>query len=276
MMEASEFIALEVNGQEFGLDELLRPAQLTGRLQLITDAIDAALIHQAATSQAIAVSSEELQQAADDFRASKDLYDAQLTESWLAARGLTFEEWESLIESNLVKQKLREAITSGKVEQHFAENKLTFDSATISRLVLVDEDVARELRAQITEEGADFHSLARTYSIDDATRPAGGYAGELQRANMDAALEAAVFGAQPGKVVGPFKLDDGWHLIKIESLPAAKLDDALRETIKTKIFAQWLAEQRRNAKIKIPLLEMNALAVAEAEQEDTSFCATSE
>jgi putative peptide maturation system protein len=268
MTDTNAHTALEVNGQTFGLDELLKLAKLNGPLQLITDAIDVALICQAAASQGIEVSKEELQQAADDFRALNDLYDARSTETWLAAKSLTFEEWEWLIECNLLKEKLREAITSGKVEQYFAENKLAFDSAAISRLVVSDEDVARELRAQIAEEGADFHSLARSYSIDAATGLAGGYAGELQRANMEAAIEAAVFGAQTGKVVGPFKLDDGWHLIKIESLHAARLDDCLRETIKKQIFDEWLAEQRRKADIKIPLLDTVALPADEPEEEE--------
>jgi len=75
---------------------------------------------------------------------------------------------------------------------------------------------------------------------------------------MEAAVESAVFGAQPGNVVGPFKLEDGWHLIKVELLHRANLDDALRETIKAEVFAQWLEERLRKATIKIPLLEVIA------------------
>jgi parvulin-like peptidyl-prolyl isomerase len=80
---------------------------------------------------------------------------------------------------------------------------LHFDKAAISRLVLADEGVARELRAQIVEDGADFHALTREYSIHAETRPAGGYAGLVIRTDMEPALEAAVFGSQPGKIVGP-------------------------------------------------------------------------
>jgi putative peptide maturation system protein len=206
------------------------------------------------------VSDEELQLAADDFRAAHELYEAEATEAWLAARRLTFADWESLIENNLLREKLCEAITAGKIEQHFAENKLAFDAAEISRLVVADEDIARELRVEITEEDGDFHSLARSYSIDGATRMAGGYAGKFKRADMEAIVEAAVFGASPGKVLGPFKSDDGWHLIKVETVHRAELDDALRETIKTQVFAEWLEERLRKAEIKIPLLKVAALA----------------
>jgi putative peptide maturation system protein len=265
MSELTEYIVLEINGEEVSLYDALRPAKARGDLQFVQEAIDTTIIRQAAENRAIEVSSEELQQAADDFRSAHDLNDAEATQAWLDARHLTFEDWELLIEDNLLKQKLCDSITAGKIEQHFAENRLSFDAAAISRLVISDEGVARELRAQITEDGADFYALARKYSIDTATGPAGGYAGELSRTNMEAVIESSVFGSQPGKVVGPFKLDDGWHLIKVESLRPARLDDGLREKIKAQLFDEWLAEQRRKAKIRVPLLETETPLQEEAE-----------
>ena len=265
MSELTDYIALEVNGEEVSLYEALRPAKARGDLQIVREAIDTAIIRQAAEDRAIEVSCEELQQAADDFRSAHDLTDAEATEGWLAARHLTFEDWELVIEDSLLKQKLCDSIGRGKVEQRFAENRLSFDAAALSRLVISDEGVARELRAQITEDGADFHALARKYSTDAATRPAGGYAGMLKRIDMEAVVESSVFGAEPEKVVGPFKLDDGWHLIKIEELHPARLDDQLREKIKAQLFDEWLSEQRRKAKISIPLLETEAQLLEEAE-----------
>jgi putative peptide maturation system protein len=265
MSELTEYIALQVNGEEVSLYEALRPAKVRGDLQIVREAIDSAIIRQAAEDRAIEVSGEELQQAADDFRSAHDLTDAEATEGWLAARHLTFEDWELVIEDSLLKQKLCESVTTGKVEQHFAENRLSFDTAELSRLVISDEGVARELRAQITEDGADFHALARKYSTDVVTRPAGGYAGVLKRIDMEAVVESSVFGAQSGKVVGPFKLDDGWHLIKIEALYPATLDDNLREKIKAQLFDEWLSEQRRKAKIRVPLLETEPELQEEAE-----------
>src|SRR5262245_4033655 len=258
MSDLSEYVALEVNGEEFNLYEILLTAKGNGSLEFLQEAIDAAIIRQEAAERAIEVSDEELQSAADEFRAAHDLYDIAATEAWLTARRLTFEDWESFIEGNVLRQKLREAITADKIEQHFAVNKLSFDAAELSRLVVRDEEVARELRAQIVDDAADFHLLAREHSVDAATRPAGGYAGKLKREDMEAVVESAVFGAQPGSVIGPFKLEDGWHLIKIESLHRAELDDALRETIKEKVFAEWFEERLRKAKIKIPMLEVPA------------------
>jgi len=257
MVELNELVALEVNGEEVSLYDVLKLAKLYGTLKFVEDGVTAALIQEGARQRDIKVSDEELQQAADNYRMQNDLHDAETTEAWLQAQKLSYEDWESLLEAQVKEVKLREALTAGSVEQRFTEQRLTLDKAAISRLVLADEGVARELRAQIIEDGADFHALAREHSIHADTRPAGGYAGLINRTDMEPALEAAVFGSQPGKVVGPIKTDDGWELVKVERLAPAELDDEMRETLKTKLFNEWLSEQRRKARIRLPLLESN-------------------
>ena len=255
MVNFSECVAIEVNGEEVSLYDVLSSAKLNGSLQLISDAIDAAIVRQGAAKKGIEVSDDELQQAADEFRTANELYDAETTQAWLDNRKLSYQEWETALEYQVTERKLREALTSGLVEQRFVEQKLSFDKAAVSRLVLKDEDVARELRAQIVDDEADFHALAREYSVHSETRPAGGYSGEVLRSDMEPALEASIFGAQPGKVVGPIKTDDGWELVKLERLIPAELNDEMRETIESLIFTEWLDEQRKKARINVPLLE---------------------
>src|SRR6185295_13144241 len=97
------------------------------------------------------------------------------------------------------------------------------------------------------EDGEDFYTLARKYSIDSLTRPAGGYSGLVRRSDMEPTMEAAVFGAQPGKTVGPIKTYSGFQLVKVEAIHIASLDDSVGETIKSLLFEDWLVEQRRKA-----------------------------
>lgn len=255
MAGLKDYVALEVNGEQVELESVLRKAKFTGQLQFLHDAVDAALIRQAAAQQSLEVSDEELQQAADEFRLEHNLHDVEATESWLAANHLSYEAWEASLEEQSLARKLRDALTAQKIEQHFAENRLSFDTATISQLVVKDEGVARELRAQIVEDEADFHGLARQFSIDNATKLASGFVGTVRRTEMEALIEAGVFGAKPGQIVGPYKTDAGWSLIKIETQHRGQLNDATREAIKAQLFDEWLKEQRRKARIKFSLLE---------------------
>jgi parvulin-like peptidyl-prolyl isomerase len=255
MGSLDNFIAIEINRESVSLRQLWRLAKWGHDSRFIRNTVDRILIRQAALEAGIIATDEEVQCAADSFRTKRELYDEKTTERWLARNYLSHEEWKALLEDEVLRLKLRDILTKGKVEKHFAEQRLSFDAATISRIVVKDENVARELRAQIVEDDADFYSLARRYSIDSVTRPAGGYSGIVRRTDMEPKMEAAVFGSQPGKTVGPIKTYAGWQLVKVELIHVATLDDSLHETIKSLLFEEWLAGERRKAKISIPLFE---------------------
>ena len=251
-----EFVALEVNGEAITLPEVLSAAQFRGQLGFLQSIADTALTRQAAAQQGVEVADEELQAAADQFRTKHELHKAADLLRWLAARHLTITTWESCLEEELLTLKLREKLTADKVELYFAQNKLNFDAAEISWIFAKEETLARELRAQIMEEDADFHALARQHSIDAENGAAGGYAGVIPREELTAEAAAAIFGAQPGYLTPPIKINKGWYLFKVEALRRATLDDATRETIQTKLFQEWLDERRRKARITMPVFEL--------------------
>jgi len=255
MRSWDNFNAIEINRESVSLQQLLRFAKWSSESRFIRNAVDAVLIRQAALEASIEVTDEEVQQAADSFRAKRDLYDEKRTDRWLARHFLSQAEWEATLEDEIIRLKLRDVLTRGSVEKYFTEHSLSFDNATISRIVVKEENVAKELRAQIVEDDADFYSVARKHSIDLLTRPAGGYSGLVRRTEMEPRMEAAVFGTQPGKTVGPIKTYAGWELVKLEAIHLATLDESLRETIKSLLFEDWLAGERVKAKISFPIFE---------------------
>lgn len=257
-----EIIAIEIGDEAISLADVLRHAKLNERLQIFDEAADVALIRVECEKRGIEITDDELQEEADNFRSTRELYDGERTEQWFTQHRLSYSDWEDLLEAEILKNKLIKNLTDGQIEQHFAENRLSFDSAKLSRLVVKDEGTARELRLQVVEEDTDFHTLARQHSIDEKTKLAGGYLGDVPRKDMEAIVEAAIFGASVGQVVGPFKLSLGWTLFKVESIKRAALDDETREVIRKQIFSEWLKEAKRKAKPVMPLLE------AEEEEEE--------
>jgi putative peptide maturation system protein len=248
-------IAATVNGETITLQEALTAAKWREQLEFLQNTVEDVLIRQEAVRRGIDVSEEELQQAADHFRSEHHLLEIKSTQRWLADRSLDMDEWTTMLEQEIRKHKVLEAVTEGRVELRFAEHRLALESASLSQIVVREEGVACELRAQIVEEGADFHALARQLSQDSATRPAGGFTGSVPRKSLPAAVEAAVFGAKAGDIVGPLKVDRCWHLLKIEALHPAVLDETTRQTLKTALFEEWLNARRREAEIQTPLLE---------------------
>src|SRR6185436_1621187 len=120
------FIAIEINRESVSLQQLLRFAKWSSESRFIRSAVDAVLIRQAALEARIEVTDEEVQQAADSFRAKRDLYDEKRTDRWLARHFLSQAEWEATLEDEIIRLKLRDVLTAGSVERYFAENSLSF------------------------------------------------------------------------------------------------------------------------------------------------------
>lgn len=74
---------------------------------------------------------------------------------------------------------------------------------------------ARELRAEIVEEGADFAEVARRASDDDATAENGGDLGTFGRSQMVQAFTDVAFDAPVGEVTEPIRTRFGYHLIRV-------------------------------------------------------------
>jgi hypothetical protein len=68
-------------------------------------------------------------------------------------------------------------------------------------------------------------------------------------------VEPAASGAGPGETIGPFDTDDGWRLIHVEAVRRAVLDGTTREEIRSFLWSEWLRQERRRARIELPLLK---------------------
>ncbi|MDP6776415.1 MAG: peptidylprolyl isomerase [Candidatus Latescibacteria bacterium] len=66
--------------------------------------------------------------------------------------------------------------------------------------------------------GEDFAQLARDFSDDDRTAPAGGDLGFFTKGQMVPAFEEAAFSLAPGEVSEPVETEFGFHLFKAEEV----------------------------------------------------------
>lgn len=251
MARLSDVPAFEVSGDTGDWQEVVDYLNARDRLGFLEDVIDHRLAVAGARAAGIAVSDDELQRAADAFREARGLFEAATTLAWLEAHGLTVERFEQVVEEEVLVERLKDRVVAGRIEAFFAENKVRFDAAELSHILVADEGTARELHAQVVEDGAEFAGLARLHSTDRRTGPAGGYLGALRRKQVPAALEAAVFGAKAGEVVGPIRSEEGWHLVRVHAVRRAALDEDTRATIREVLFREWLTEERRRTRARV-------------------------
>lgn len=176
--------------------------------------------------------------------------------SALGELGATEEQVRDEIGDQLLVSKLFDDV-AGDVEVSEAELERAFDERkeqlatpvrrSLSNIVVADraaaQAVLRRLRA-----GTAFAALARSNSLDSATRDQGGALGAVARADLEKAYGAAAFAAPVGALFGPVRTESGWNVGKVEKvLPArpaeySSLRDALRETVLAeKSVEKWRA-----------------------------------
>jgi parvulin-like peptidyl-prolyl isomerase len=233
------------------------------RLSLLHDAkfmqetVGNLLVRQYAEKQGIRNSDAELQLAADELRYSRGLESVERLDQWMRENNQTPLAIQEGIDFMLLHNKVRNAIPDSQVAAHFAEHQLELETAELYSIRADSEAKASELLAQITDEGANFHVLAMEHSRDESSRHLGGYVGRLTRGQMTGAIEAAVFKAKPGSVIGPVKTEKGWNLFKVAAIHKPSLEEA-KSAIRVTLMQQLTQKLLADARIDYPVFREEA------------------
>jgi len=199
----------------------------------------------------IAVSPAVIEQAMVDFRLQNKLTDPQQFQEWLSANGMDYEAFHTQVSAGFKLKKLKDAIALPKLQEHFIERKVFLDRVVLSRIIVNEQDVAEELKTQITEGSASFEELAREYSLTD-DKVVNGMVGPVSRGSMPDMLRSAIDAASPGDVVGPLCMEERWGLFRVEEFLPATLEDAkLKQSLLDELFEQWLSETMQTLPIKL-------------------------
>jgi len=225
-------------------EEIIRLLSPTGQADAVLK--NAIKFHEAqkkANEMGLSFTDEELQQFADNFRKLHGLITAEDTYSFLKRYGLTEDDFEQFCERSLLMAHLKDQLSDKQtVEEFFVNNRGDFDEARISVIVVRDKNLADEIVLQVTEEGEDFHALARKHSIDASTKYAGGYVGPIRRRMLSQTTAAKVFNALAGDIIGPFNREGIFQLILVEDIKKAELNDSASEEIKERLFDEWFSQ----------------------------------
>lgn len=198
------------------------------------------VVEQACQERGLTVTPEEIQAEANSMRREQRLEKAADTLAWLKEQMLSPDEWEAGIRDRLLYQKLAKSLFDKEVEKFFAQNKLDFDQILFYQIVVSSDKLAQELFFQIEEREISFYEAAHLYDVDENRRYKCGYEGKLQRWKLRADVAAAIFTAQPGQVVGPIQIAEGYHLLMVEEFILAQLTPEIYQEILAQMFKEWL------------------------------------
>ncbi|OIO98475.1 MAG: hypothetical protein AUK03_01270 [Anaerolineae bacterium CG2_30_64_16] len=193
------------------------------------------------------------------------------------ATGMDEADFRKLVESDLIRQKLYDAVTADvptTEEQVRASHILVRiitpaptptplpegeptptpdpsaqptptprdDAQALARIIEVKQKLAA---------GEDFATLAMEHSDDTGSAASGGELGWFGRGQMVTEFEDAAFSLQPGQTSDPVKTAFGYHLIKVEERdPAHPIDQFTLQQRQSEAFNTWLTELRAQGQIE--------------------------
>lgn len=245
---------VKIDDEVISADDFVKILKFSGRFEsLLEDIVKDKLTVHAARKQGIVLTPEEIQERADQLRRIRGLHRAVDMNRYLDAMGFTLDDFEQFVTEMLYHEKIMERVANDEaVEEYFNLNSPKFDSIEVSHIVLDSEGKAKEIMAILEDDPESFADMAREHSLAD-TRSDGGYIGRVLRGALQTEVEAKVFNAAAGDLLGPFPTADESHfeIFAVNSkVPAALNEDTIAE-VRRLIQDDWIAARAREHRIEV-------------------------
>jgi len=246
-------LALTVNGQDVTLaayeQELARcQAGLAGAGldtagcpdAVAQSFVEQVVVEQAAAAAGMAVGDSEVDAALAQI--TSDLGGAAALEAWLQANLYTADGFRAALRGDLLRARFG-AEVAGQVGE-------TAEQVHARTILVTAPDTAATVLAQL-QAGADFATLALTFSRDLTSRAAGGDLGWFPRGVLTMPeVEAAAFALEPGQTSEIVESALGYHIVEVlERDPARPLSPAAAQTLRAAAFQSWLAARVAEAQV---------------------------
>ena len=234
---------VRIDDEVIGIEDFVRTLKLTGQFEgLIEQIVRDKLTVRAAKKHGIKVTPDEIQERADNFRRVQGLHRAADMNNYLNALGVSLDEFEVFVTDSLYQEKMMAEVCNDKaVEHYFKLNSPRFDSIEVSHMVLDAEGKAKEMISYLRDDPDSFEEMAREHSIAD-TREQGGLIGKVLRGSLKTDIEAKVFNASEGDLLGPFPSADKtvFEIFKVNAKHPASLDEDTAAEIRRLLREEWL------------------------------------
>ncbi len=182
--------------------------------------------------------------------------------------GMTLDEYKEKLNKNmedsLISTKVTEeifkdvSVSDEEIQKYYDENLDSFKSATVSHILIKDEEKAKEIREKAVN-GEDFATLAKENSEDTGTKDNGGSLGTVAYNTTSYVQEFtdAFKKLNEGEISDLVKSTYGYHIIKVTDIKQKTLDeskDSIKSTLenekKNEIYTSSIEQWKKDYKVK--------------------------
>ena len=187
-------------------------------------------IEQETIKQNVKVSNKEVQSQID-AAVKQAFQNPKQFQQFLVRSGLTKADVFYQQRNQLLQQKLTEKVTKSsskvtdaQIQAYYDKNKSKFATPERRdiRIVLTKQQSRAQQAKRALQSGQSWNSVAKRYSIDQASKSQGGLLSGVAKGQQEKALDTAIFQADKGKLVGPVKTQFGYYVLEVAKVADAK------------------------------------------------------
>lgn len=178
----------------------------------------------------------------DRERFCQQLDQHPLYQVWLRQQGVTPDHFETWIDRELRIRKFQQKQWGKTLYSYFLQRKYDLDQVIYSRIRLQDQNMAQELYFRLIEGEQSFTELAHLYSEETTAAP-GGKVGPIELGKLHPHLARLFYGARPGQLWAPMRIDKWIEIVRLEALLPVQLDESMRQTLLNELLEHWLQDQ---------------------------------
>ena len=201
-----------------------------------------------AEEMGIKVTDAEVKKSFDEQKKQSFPKDADY-QKFLKDYGQTEQDVMQRVKLDLLSNKIRDKVIKGKdkvtdaqIKDFYDKNKERFAQPERRdlRIVLTKNEAKAEEAKAALESGESWKSVAKEYSIDEASKAQGGKLPAQAQGTLEKALDEAVFKADKGEIVGPVKTQFGYYVFEVDKIQKASQQtlEQAKETIRQTLQSQ--------------------------------------
>lgn len=210
-------------------------------LMVLDARIDRMLLAQGASEIGIVIDINDVAARIEELTA--DMGGVEAVAAWLAAQGYSVEEFELALQEDMLANAMIEHLTAdiARIQDHVH-----------ARHILVATQAEAEALLEQIAGGDSFADLARLYSADPSTRPAGGDLGWFPRnALLLPEIEETAFALTEGELSGIVQSPLGFHIVETLEKETRVVAEAILLRQQDLAVSNWLDDRRQNADISV-------------------------